>query len=132
MGNELIATDKNRAVSVLKHTDLSDIIKPMIREIHLFDTYVAGTTHLKDRSVLDAVRVGDELVLQREDNEYDKNAILVIGAQNKKLGYVPEKDNVVFSRLMDAGKKLSAKISKIEPKSERFTAIEIGIYLIDL
>ena len=132
MGNELIATDKNRAVSVLKHTDLSDIIKPMIREIHLFDTYVAGTTHLKDRSVLDAVRVGDELVLRREDNEYDKNAILVLGAQNKKLGYVPEKENVVFSRLMDAGKKLSAKISKIEPKSERFTAIEIGIYLIDL
>ena len=132
MGNELIATDKNRAVSVLKHTDLSDIIKPMIREIHLFDTYVAGTTHLKDRSVLDAVRVSDELVLRREDNEYDKNAILVLGAQNKKLGYVPEKDNVVFSRLMDAGKKLSAKISKIEPKSERFTAIEIGIYLIDL
>ena len=132
MGNELIATDKNRAVSVLKHTDLSDIIKPMIREIHLFDTYVAGTTHLKDRSVLDAVRVGDELVLRREDNEYDKNAILVLGAQNKKLGYVPEKDNVVFSRLMDAGKKLSAKISKIELKSERFTAIEIGIYLIDL
>ena len=132
MGNELIATDKNRAVSVLKHTDLSDIIKPMIREIHLFDSYVAGTTHLKDRSVLDAVRVGDELVLRREDNEYDKNAILVLGAQNKKLGYVPEKDNVVFSRLMDAGKKLSAKISKIEPKSERFTAIEIGIYLIDL
>ena len=132
MGNELIATDKNRAVSVLKHTDLSDIIKPMIREIHLFDTYVAGTTHLKDRSVLDAVRVGDELVLRREDNEYDKNAILVLGAQNKKLGYVPEKDNVVFSRLMDAGKKLSAKISKIEPKSERFTAIEIEIYLIDL
>ncbi len=132
MGNELIATDKNRAVSVLKHTDLSDIIKPMIREIHLFDTYVAGTTHLKDRSLLDAIRVGDELVLRREDNEYDKNAILVLGAQNKKLGYVPEKDNVVFSRLMDAGKKLSAKISKIEPKSERFTAIEIGIYLIDL
>ena len=132
MGNELIATDKNRAVSVLKHTDLNDIIKPMIREIHLFDTYVAGTTHLKDRSVLDAVRVGDELVLRREDNEYDKNAILVLGAQNKKLGYVPEKDNVVFSRLMDAGKKLSAKISKIEPKSERFTAIGIGIYLIDL
>ena len=132
MGNELIATDKNRAVSVLKHTDLSDIIKPMIREIHLFDTYVAGTTHLKDRSVLDAVRVGDELVLRREDNAYDKNAILVLGAQNKKLGYVPEKDNVVFSRLMDAGKKLSAKISKIELKSERFTAIEIGIYLIDL
>ena len=33
---------------------------------------------------------------------------------------------------MDAGKKLSAKISKIEPKNERFTAIGIGIYLIDL
>ena len=41
--------------------------------------------------------------MQREDNKFDSNAILILNADKKKLGYVPEKDNVVFARLMDAG-----------------------------
>ena len=44
-----------------------------------------------------------------------------------KLGYVPEKDNIVFARLMDAGKLLAAKITK----RGSFTQISIGIYLVD-
>ena len=127
-----MTTNQNTAVSIIQHTDLGDIIKPLIREIHLFDTYIAGTTHLKDKTVLEDVKVDDRLFLQREDNEYDKNAILVLNAEKKKLGYVPEKDNIVFSRLMDAGKKLTAKIKEIKPKSEHFTVITIGIYLIDI
>ena len=70
------------------------LIKPLIREIHLFDSYIAGTTHLKDKSVLETIQVGDVLNLQREDmNKYDSNAILVLNEEKKKLGYVPEKDN---------------------------------------
>ena len=132
MGSELIKTNQNTAVSIIQHTDLGDIIKPLIREIHLFDTYIAGTTHLKDKSILQAIKVDDKLSLQREDNEYDKNAILVQNAEKKKLGYVPEKDNIIFSRLMDAGKKLTAKIIEIKPRNELFTVITIGIYLIDI
>lgn len=48
----------------------------------------------------------------------------------KKLGYVPEKDNVIFARLMDAGKLLLAKIKDVEKKGS-FTKISIGIYLED-
>ena len=36
--------------------------------------------------------------------------------KKRKLGYIPEKDNIVFARLMDAGKYLIAKIDRIEPK----------------
>ena len=39
--------------------DLADIIKPLTKEIHLFDSFVAGTTHLQDKSVLDEIKVGD-------------------------------------------------------------------------
>ncbi len=49
---------------------------------------------------------------------------------NRKLGYVPEKDNIIFTRLMDAGKLLKAKISKIEQKGS-FKQISVGIYLVD-
>ncbi|MBR1640913.1 MAG: hypothetical protein IJ683_01080 [Butyrivibrio sp.] len=48
----------------------------------------------------------------------------------KKLGYVPEKDNIVFARLMDAGKLLKAKITQINQKGVLQTD-KCGIYLVD-
>ena len=130
MGSELINTNNSSAVSILQQHNLGDVLQPMIREIHLFDSYVAGTTHLKDPSVLQEIKVNDSLTLQREDNRYDKNAILILTADKKKIGYVPEKDNLIFARLMDAGKLLKAKISKIEMKGS-FRQIGVGIYLVD-
>ncbi len=117
-------------VSVIGKQGLDSVIKPLSQEIHLFDSYVAGTTHLQDKSVLENIKIGDKLTLQREDNKFDNNAILILNNEKKKLGYVPEKDNIVFARLMDAGKLLMAKISKITQKGS-FTQISIGIYLVD-
>ena len=130
MSNDMTVVN-NSDISIIKNHELGQLIQPLIREIYLFDTYIAGTTHLKDSSVLDAIQVGDELTLQREDNPFDKKAILVLNSKRQKLGYVPERDNVVFSRLMDAGKILKAKIAKIK-KQGSFTKISIGIYLVDL
>lgn len=130
MANEL-TTKEQAFVSVVEGHELGDIIKPLIKEIHLFDSYIAGTTHLKDKSVLDAVQVDNMLGLQREDNKFDPNAILILYEDGRKLGYVPEKDNIIFARLMDAGKLLKAKITKIEQKGS-FKQISVGIYLVDL
>ena len=91
---------------------------------------MAGTTHLEDASVLDEIKVDDRLSLQRENNKFDDNAILIFTESGKKLGYVPEKDNLVFARLMDAGKLLAARITKIEIKGS-FHQISIGIFLVD-
>lgn len=129
MANELTKQEQG-LVSLVDTHELGDIIKPLIKEIHLFDSYIAGTAHLDDKSVLDTIKVGDMLSLQREDNKFDSNAIMVLNAENKKLGYVPEKDNLIFARLMDAGKLLKAKISKIEMKGS-FRQIGVGIYLVD-
>ena len=130
MANQLTA-DKAGLVSLVESHELGDIIKPLIKEIHLFDSYIAGTTHLEDRSVLETIKVGDKLTLQREENKFDNNAILVLNEDKKKLGYVLEKDNIIFARLMDAGKLLKGRISNIEQKGS-FTQISIGIYLVDL
>ena len=129
--NQGLTTTGGSSVAVVTNNALGDLRKPLIREIHLFDTYIAGVTHLKDKSVLETVKVGDELILQREDNPFDKKAILVLNGEKKKLGYVPEKDNIVFSRLMDAGKMLKAKVAKIKP-DEWYTRISISIFLVDL
>ncbi len=130
MANEIIAGSEY-AVSVISNHAIGEIIQPLIREIHLFDTWIAGTTHLEDKSVLKTLKADDELILRREDNQFDSRAILVLNNDKQKLGYVPEKDNIVFSRLMDAGKILKAKVGKIEEKGS-WTKITIGIYLVDL
>ena len=130
MADKLMIGNKGELVSVIGQKGIEDLLQPLIREIHLFDSFVAGTTHLKDPSVLKEIREGDRLTLQREENKFDDKAILVLTADRKKLGYIPEKDNLIFSRLMDAGKKLTAKISSVEQRGN-FTRIAIGIYLVD-
>ena len=129
MSNELII-DKKELIEAIEETNLSDIIKPLVNEIHLFDTFVAGTTYLEDKTVLDEIAVGDKLFLRREENKFDDKAILILTDDGKKLGYIPEKDNLIFSRLMDAGKLLAAKITDIETMGT-FRKIAIGIYLVD-
>ena len=117
-------------IEAIENKTVADIIKPLVNEIHLFDTFIAGTTHLKDSTVLDELCVGEKLSLVREDNKFDDKAILIQNSKGKKLGYVPEKDNLVFSRLMDAGKLLVAKILDVETRGS-FKKIRIGIYLVD-
>lgn len=117
-------------VSVLEEHDIGDLLKPLTQEIHLFDSYIAGTTHLQNKEVLTKLQLGDDCSLQREANKFDSNAILILNQQQQKLGYIPEKDNLIFARLMDAGKYLKAKISQIDKKGS-FYQIKIGIYLVD-
>ena len=130
MANELMNTETRALVSALDQQGIDEILKPLIREIYLFDTNVAGTSYLEDKSVLDEISEEDKLTLQREENKFDRHAILILTEKGKKLGYVPERDNLVFSRLIDAGKLLTAKIKKIEYRGS-FTLIRIEIYLVD-
>ena len=129
MSNDIIIKDTD-LISTVAQTDLSDLIKPLVNEIHLFDTHVAGTTHIDDETVFDAIQAGDKLTLIREDNKFDDKAIVIQTKDGHKLGYVPERDNIVFSRLMDAGKLLMAKINTHDVKGT-FHRIGIGIYLVD-
>ena len=130
MADELSLNRKQDLIVQAGENGIGDLLKPLIREVHLFDSYVAGTTHLQDPSVLEAVTVGDQLTLRREDNKFDEHAILLLAADGRRVGYIPEKDNIIFARLMDAGKALTAKITKIEKRGS-FTQISIGIWLVD-
>ena len=130
MSSEMVPKDTGELVSALSSKGLGEMLKPLIREIHLFDSYVSGTARLQDPSVLEEVREGDKLSLMREESRFDSNAIVLLTENGKKLGYVPEKDNAVFARLLDAGKMLVARIRKIERKGS-FFQIGIGIDLVD-
>ncbi len=129
MENELILKSDN-VVALIQNNGIDNLIKPLNREVLLFDTYIAGTMHIDDENALDEVRKGDKLTLRRENNRFDENAILVLDEKGRKLGYVPEKDNTVFARLMDAGKLLTSKVNSIGPRNS-FRNINIDIYLVD-
>ena len=130
MADELMIGTTN-AVALVSGTSLEKLLKPLKQEILLYDTYVAGTGYINDKTILDELNNGDVLWLQREpDNKFDEKAILVLDGKKRKIGYVPESDNTVFSRLMDAGKYLTAKIVKMETKGS-FRQINISIFLVD-
>lgn len=131
MADNGLIIKQDELVPVIEQNGITDILKPLIREIYLFDSYAAGTSYIKDKSVLDEIAAGSKLTLLRENSKFDDNAIVLFSESGKKLGYVPEKDNAVFARLMDAGKLLTAKIKNIEKKGS-FTKIGIEIYLVDI
>lgn len=75
------------------------------------------------------LNINDRLEFFRQaDNSSDTKAIEIRTAENIKIGYVPKQDNIVFSRLMDAGKLLYAKITNKEYYGT-WVKIYIEIYL---
>ena len=75
------------------------------------------------------LNIDDKLDFFREpDNPYDHKAIVIKNAGGAKIGYVPKADNVIFSRLMDAGKLLFGRIASKEMKGN-WLKIKIKLYL---
>lgn len=128
---ELMSADSGGLLGLLhgKNGNL-DIPKPFERDIFLFDTHVAGTSHVEGIEELEPhLSPGDKLDFFREpDNPYDPQAIMIKNADGVKIGYVPKRDNVVFARLMDAGKLLFGRISDKEMR-EGWLRIEIKVFL---
>ena len=125
--SDIVKSDQGGLVSLMhgKGGGLT-IPKPYERDIFLFYTHVAGTTHIEGIEELEPhLNIDDRLDFFREpDNKYDKRAIMVKTTDGVKIGYVPREDNAVFSRLMDAGKLLYGRISE---KEVRGTWIKINI-----
>lgn len=128
---ELTFTSSDKLSTQISQGDIGAVLQPLIKEIHLFDSFVAGTSFLKDPTVLDRLSSGQTLLLEREQNKFDDNAVVILTEAREKVGYIPEKDNMIFARLMDAGKLLRAKIIAVEKKHD-FSKISIGIYLVDI
>ena len=129
--SDLVKIDNGDLIEYLIKTGTGlDLLKPFERDIYLFDTYVAGTSHIEGiENIGESLKEGDRLVFYREpENEHDPQAIRIENLKGEKIGYVPRKDNVVFSRLMDAGKVLFAKVIEKEMKG-KWLKIKIKIYL---
>ena len=130
MAGELTKSDKELVVAVGER-GLGELIKPIVREIPLFDAYVAHSTRKGCRERLEKLSPGDELGLRREESEFDVNDIAVLDPKGETIGNVPEKDAPVFARLMDAGKILKARVLSVERRGS-VPLVRITILLVDL
>ncbi len=138
-----INDEGKRNTSALSHVDenviarsiaggtISSVVEPLIRQIHLFDTYVSGTMFVDEKDVFEKLSNGQEVSLEREKNKFDENAVAILTSDRKKIGYIPEEDSVIFARLMDAGKLLRGRISSIGNECG-LTKIVVGIFLVDV
>ena len=123
--------EENAIARSISNGTLSSVVEPLIKEIHLFDTYVSGTMFIDEKDVLEKLSNGQEVFLEREKNKFDENAVAILTSDRKKIGYIPEEDSSIFARLMDAGKLLRGRISSIGNECG-LTKIVVGIFLVDV
>lgn len=130
--SNLVKVDASGLMSLMHNNKDIDIPKPFEREIHLFDTHVAGTMYVEGIEEIEPkLAINDKLSFYREpENEYDSKAIVIKTTDGIKIGYVPQMDNLIFSRLMDAGKLLFARIQMKEQRG-KWIKIHIKVFLQD-
>ena len=132
-GTELSTITSSELSSVI-YSPLGETIKnPFSREIFLLWVRVAGIRYRENiDELLKNLKVGDRVILVREpENEYDDLAIMIQNEDKVKLGYVPRVNNDILARMMDAGIKLSGKVSKIKEPEENiysWDALSIDIF----
>lgn len=111
---------------------VENVIMPLMNEIFLSFTDIAGTRYVDNQDVFKGLEKNVPLLLEREaDNKYDSNAIKVMTTDREKLGYIPKKDNCVFSRLMDAGKILHARVYSCYEDDYYNWSVSIKICMMD-
>lgn len=129
--DEIVNTEGGGLLSLLHGKGGTlDMPKPFEHDIFLFDTYIAGTSYIEGIEELEPHLNPDDMLnfFREPDNPYDNKAIVIKNADGVKIGYVPKADNVIFARLMDAGKLLFGRITAKEI-SGKWLRIEIKVFL---
>lgn len=125
MGNEIVPV--NGTLQKIGEFGIGNVIKPLMREIFLADVFVHGV--LFEGGRLKTIKKGDELTLVRKNAPYDRNMVAVYRGE-ERFGELAEYDEGIFARLMDAGKKLTAKAKQVVILPD-FAALEISISMMD-
>lgn len=116
-------------IKKIEQSGLENLTKPLQNEIFLSNVFVYGLA-FNPPPALVTLKEGDEVTLQRKKKRYDEFSISVPTLSGKYLGEVNEFNNEILARLMDAGKKLTAKVNRVVI-SENKNILSISIFLGD-
>jgi hypothetical protein len=90
---------------------------------------LAGSQFYALETFWSEIRVGDALALIREpDNKHDRNAIRVEW-NGHQLGYVPRAQNRAVAAAMDAGDRLSARVSSLSDNKNPWQRLAFEVFV---
>lgn len=94
----------------------------------LLATYLVGTDRHAGPRVAQSLWEGEVLRLRREpDNDYDRRAVSVWTEYDEKLGYVPRVDNQALANLMDADRRIVARVQTVRPGARPYIGLRIEL-----
>ena len=131
MANELVVA--SRCGGALALTDsFGDVIKPFARDILIRESQLDGTVSIDDVLVLAKdVKCGDWLALRRIADASDAFKVAVLNAAGETVGYVHKLEKEIVARLMDAGKKMKARVVS-KTVDGHWLNVRLGLYLEDV
>ena len=90
---------------------------------------LAGSQYYALETFWSEIRIGDALALIREpDNKHDRNAIRVEW-RGHQLGYVPRAQNRAVAAAMDAGDKLTARVSSLSDNKNPWQRLAFEVFV---
>ena len=106
----------NGGLSALLHGS-AGLMSPFSKEIYIGRQAIVGMRFQGGAdSLIKDLKPGDKVTFLREpENEYDTQAVMAMDGKGRKLGYVPRRENLVMSALMDHGKVFYGVIPDISP-----------------
>jgi hypothetical protein len=89
---------------------------------------LAGSQYYAMEAFWTEIRVGDALTLVREPgNKHDRNAIRV-DWRGHQLGYVPRAQNRAVAAALDAGDKLTARLSSLSDNKNPWQRLTFEVF----
>ena len=90
---------------------------------------LAGSQYYALSAVWQEIRPGDALTLVREpDNRHDRHAIRVEW-RGQQLGYVPRASNRSIAAALDAGDRLSARVSSVSDNKNPWLRVAFEVFI---
>lgn len=131
MKNGLTRINRN-VLSEINRSGISSVIKPLTKEIQLFNCFVSET-YDADEIVISNLCIGDEIITKKDNNNlFDEYAVAIFNNKGNKIGYIPEMYSSIVTKLINAGKVIKGKIVNIDRDIEEdIPVVEVDIVLVD-
>ncbi|HOZ97471.1 MAG TPA: HIRAN domain-containing protein [Niabella sp.] len=118
-------------IGVLGVSALPSKMVKQYQRIYLLQSFVRGFRFYEGPKLLDQMQEGDLLQLKREpDNKFDDHAIALF-FNNRKIGFLPQEDNEILSKLMDAEVvDLQAGITHLEKAAQAWENVHVAVFVL--
>ena len=88
------------------------------KAVLLLRSRVNGELYYDAAVAIGDLGVGSPVALRREpDNRHDRRAVEVLDDAGRKLGYLARIDNPAVARMMDAGERFRASVTRVDPRT---------------